>query len=125
MTSRKKNVTGSIQPKFMYQFTSPDYYKPVEHWEVDKNTNVDVFEEIEENHPRSFQYVEAQVNALDEISQSYLHQGNTKLDQPRYVAETRVHESTDLKMIKLISKACAFYEEGHVVMDCPFFVFSH
>jgi hypothetical protein len=31
----------------------------VEHWEVDENTNVDVFEEIEENFPRSFEYVEA------------------------------------------------------------------
>jgi hypothetical protein len=31
----------------------------VEHWEVDENTNVDVFEQIEENYPRSFEYVEA------------------------------------------------------------------
>jgi hypothetical protein len=31
----------------------------VEHWEVDENTNVDVFEEIEENFPRSFEYVKA------------------------------------------------------------------
>jgi hypothetical protein len=31
----------------------------VEHWEVDENTNVDVFEETEENYPRSFEFVEA------------------------------------------------------------------
>jgi hypothetical protein len=28
----------------------------VEHWEVDENTNVYVFEEIEENYPRSSKY---------------------------------------------------------------------
>jgi hypothetical protein len=28
----------------------------VEHWEVDENTNVDVFEEFKENYPRSFKY---------------------------------------------------------------------
>jgi hypothetical protein len=31
----------------------------VEHWEVDDNTNVDVFEEIEENYPISFEYAKA------------------------------------------------------------------
>jgi hypothetical protein len=36
---------------------------------VDENTNVDVFEEIEENYPRTYKYVEAQVNVLDEVSQ--------------------------------------------------------
>jgi hypothetical protein len=51
----------------MYQFASLDYYKPMEHLEVDENTNVDVFEEIEENYPRSFEYARAQVNALDEV----------------------------------------------------------
>jgi hypothetical protein len=29
----------------------------VEHWEVDENTNVDEFEEIKENYPKSFEYV--------------------------------------------------------------------
>jgi len=43
----------------MCQFTSLDYYELVEHWEVDENTNVDVFEENEKNYPRSFEYVEA------------------------------------------------------------------
>jgi len=38
---------------FVYQSTFPNYYELVEHWEVDGNTNVDVFEEIEENYPRS------------------------------------------------------------------------
>jgi hypothetical protein len=39
----------------------------MEYWEVDENTNVDVFEEIEENYPRSFKYVELHVNLLDEV----------------------------------------------------------
>jgi hypothetical protein len=39
----------------------------VEHCEVDENTNVDVFEEIKENYPRSFKYAKAHVNALDEV----------------------------------------------------------
>jgi len=34
---------------------------------VDENTNVDVIMETEENYPRTFEYVEAQVNALDEV----------------------------------------------------------
>jgi len=34
--------------------TSPYYYEPVEHWEVDENINVDVFEETKENYPRSY-----------------------------------------------------------------------
>jgi hypothetical protein len=37
----------------------------MEHWEVDENTNVDVFKEIKENYPRSSKYVETQVNTLD------------------------------------------------------------
>jgi uncharacterized protein YozE (UPF0346 family) len=48
----------------------------VEHWEVDENMNVDVFEKTEENYQRSSEYVEAHVNAFDEIPQSYSHQGN-------------------------------------------------
>jgi hypothetical protein len=35
----------------MYQFSSPNYYELMEDWEVDENTNVDMFEEIEENYP--------------------------------------------------------------------------
>jgi hypothetical protein len=34
---------------------------------MDENTNVDVFEETEENYPISSKYVEAQVNAWDEV----------------------------------------------------------
>jgi hypothetical protein len=52
----------------------------MEHREVDENTNVDVFEETKENYPRSFEYAKAHVNALDEIPQSYSHQGNLELD---------------------------------------------
>jgi hypothetical protein len=39
----------------------------VEEWEVEKNTNINVVEEIEENYLWSFEYAEAQVNVLDEI----------------------------------------------------------
>ncbi len=59
MTSRRRDVTGSIQPRFVYQSASPDFYEPVEHWEVDENTNVDVFKETKENYPRSYDYLEA------------------------------------------------------------------
>jgi hypothetical protein len=52
---------------FVYQSASPDYYEPMEHSEVDENTNVDVFEDIEENYPRSYEYAKAKVNVLDEI----------------------------------------------------------
>jgi hypothetical protein len=40
----------------------------VEDWEVEENTNIDVFEKIEKNYLRSSKYVETQVNVLDEIS---------------------------------------------------------
>jgi len=53
VTSQRKDVIKGIQPKFMYQSTFPDYYEPMEHWEMDENTNVDVFEETKENYPRS------------------------------------------------------------------------
>jgi hypothetical protein len=43
--SQRRDVAGSIQPNFVYQSTSLDYYEPMEHWEMDENTNVDVFEE--------------------------------------------------------------------------------
>ncbi len=98
----------------------------MEHWEVDENNNVDVFEEIEENSPRPSEYAEAEVNALDEVSQSYSHQGNTELDQTTYIAKTRDHEYVDLEMIKLLSRVCAFCEEKrHVIMDCPFVPFHN
>jgi len=105
-------------------FTFPNYYELTEHWEVDENTNVDMFEEIKENYPRSFEYAEAQVNALDEVLQSYSHQGNPKLDQTKYTIETWDHESVDSDMIKLLSRVYAVYEEEeHVIMDCPFVPF--
>jgi hypothetical protein len=28
-----------------------------------------------------------------------------------------------LEMVRLLSKVCAFYEEGHAIMDCPFMPF--
>ncbi len=61
------------------------------------------------------------MNALDEVSHSYSHQGNPELNQPRYTIETRDHEYVGLEMIKLFSKVCALCgEEGHTIMDCPF-----
>ncbi len=91
---------------------------------MDENTNVDVFEETKENYPRSFEYAKAQVNVLDEVPQSYSHQGNPELDQIRYMVETWDHEFMDLEMIRLLSRVCAFCEEeGHVIVDCPFVPF--
>jgi hypothetical protein len=124
VNSQGRDVTKGIQPKFVYQSSSPNYYEPVEHWEVDENTNVDVFEETKENYPKSSKYAKVEMNALDEISQSYSHQGNLKLDQTKHTAETWDHESVDSEMIRLFSKVCAFYEkEGHLIMDCPFVPF--
>jgi hypothetical protein len=34
---------------------------------VDEYTNVDVFKEIKENYPISYEYVEEKVNVLDEV----------------------------------------------------------
>ncbi len=67
VTSWGEDVIKGIQPRFVYQTIFPNYYEPIVHWEVDENTNVDVFEENEENYPRSFKYAETQVNALDEV----------------------------------------------------------
>ncbi len=47
------------------------------------------------------------------------------MDQTRHIDETHDHESVDSKMIRLLSRVCAFCEEeGHVIMDYPF-VFFH
>ncbi len=43
----------------MYQSTFLDYYELVEDCEVEENTNIDVFEETEENYLWSSEYVEA------------------------------------------------------------------
>jgi hypothetical protein len=91
---------------------------------VEENTNIDVVEETEENNLRSFEYVKAQVNVLDEVPQSYSHQRSLKLDQPRYITEKWDHESMDSKMVRLISKLWTSYQEkGHVIMDCLFVPF--
>jgi hypothetical protein len=61
---------------------------------------------------------------LDEVPQSYSHQGNPKLDQIRYIAKKRDHEYVDSEVVRLLSKVYAFYEEeGHVIMDCSFVPF--
>jgi hypothetical protein len=56
MSSRRRDVTRGIQPRFMYQFTFPNYYELMEDLEVEKNTNIDVVEEIKNNYLRSFEY---------------------------------------------------------------------
>ncbi len=38
---------------------------------MDENTNVDVFEEIEENYPRSFEYVKSQMNVRIRATHSF------------------------------------------------------
>ncbi len=45
------------------------------------------------------------------------------MDQPKYIVKTWDHESMDSKMVRLISRVCAFCEEGHAIMDCPFMPF--
>ncbi len=42
---------------------------------MEENTNIDVVEETKENYLRSSEYAEAHVNVLDEVPQSYSHQG--------------------------------------------------
>jgi hypothetical protein len=69
---------------------------------VEENTNINVLEEMEENYLRPFEYVEAQINVLDEVPQSYSHQRNPELDQTRYIAKTKDHESMDSKVARLL-----------------------
>ncbi len=66
MTSWGRDVTGGIQPRFVYQSTSLDY-ELVEYWEVEGNTNIDVVKETKENYLWSSEYAEAQMNVLDEV----------------------------------------------------------
>ncbi len=69
-------------------------------------------------------YADAHVNVLDEITHSYSHLGNPKLDQTKYTIETLDHESMDSEMVRLLSRVCTFcVEEGHAIMDCPFVPF--
>ncbi len=74
---------------------------------MEENTNINVVKEIEENYLPSSKYVEAHVNVLDEVPQSYSHQGNPELDQTWYITETRDHEFVDLEIVKLFSKVYA------------------
>ncbi len=50
MINQGRDVTKGIQPMFVYKSTSLDYYEPMENQDVEKNTNIDVVEEIEENY---------------------------------------------------------------------------
>jgi hypothetical protein len=73
--------------------------------------------------PKSSEYAKAEVNVLDEVPQSYSHQGNLELDQTRYIAKTRDHEYVDLEITSYFQKYVHFCEEGHAIMDCPFMPF--
>ncbi len=88
VTSQGRDITGGIQSKFVYQSASPNYYEPLENQEVEENTNINVLEENEENYLQSSKYVEAQVNVLDEVLQSYSYKGNPELDQTRHATKT-------------------------------------
>jgi hypothetical protein len=59
MTNQKKDIIRSIQSKFVYQYGFPNYYEPVEDWEVEANDNINVIEETKENYLRPSKYVEA------------------------------------------------------------------
>jgi hypothetical protein len=107
----------------VYQFAVPNYYEPMEDEEVVENTNINVIEETEEKYQRPYEYVEAHVNVLDEVPQSYSHPKNPELNLTRYIIKTKDHEFMDLEVARLFSRICAFYEEGHIVMDCPFVPF--
>ncbi len=50
MISRGRDITRGIKPRFVYQYASLDYYALVEDWEVEKNTNIDMLEEIGKNY---------------------------------------------------------------------------
>ncbi len=64
------------------------------------------------------------MNVLDEVPQSYLHQGNPKLDQTIYTTETQNNEYVDSKITIILSRVYAFCEEeGHAIMDCLFVPF--
>ncbi len=64
------------------------------------------------------------MNVLDEVPQSYSHQGYLELDQTRHIVKTWDHEYVVLKMIMLLSRVYAFCEKkGYVIMDCPFVPF--
>ncbi len=78
---------------------------------MEENTNINVFEEIEENYLRPFEYVKAHVNVVDEVPHSYSHQRNLELDQTSYIAKIEDHESMDSEVAKLLSKAYAFYAQ--------------
>ncbi len=58
MNSQGMDIIRSIQSQFVYQSMFLNYYELVEDWEVEENTNINVFEDIEENYLRSFEYEE-------------------------------------------------------------------
>jgi hypothetical protein len=64
------------------------------------------------------------VNTLDEVLQSYSHQGNLELDQTKHITKRRDHEFVDLEMIMLLSRVCAFCEEGHAITNYPLCLFT-
>ncbi len=68
----------------MYEFASFEYQELIDDQKVEDNANTNVLEKIKGNYPMPNVYEEAiQVNVLDEISQSYSHHKNPKLNVSR------------------------------------------
>jgi hypothetical protein len=67
MTNQGSDNIKGILFRFVYQSTFQDYFELMEDWEVEENTNINVLEEIEENHLRPFEYAKAQIDVLDEV----------------------------------------------------------
>ncbi len=88
VTSQGRVLQEVYIPSLCISFASPNYYEPVEDWEVEDNTNINMLEETKENYLQSSKYAKAQMNVLDEVPQSYSHQGNPKLDQTKHTTET-------------------------------------
>jgi hypothetical protein len=71
---------------------------------VEENTNINVVEETEENYLQLSEYAEAQVNVLDEVPQSYSHQGN-----PKWIKQSIQPKN---KIMNLWIRRCSYYFQG-------------
>jgi hypothetical protein len=59
MTSQGRDVIRGIKPMFVYQSSFPNYFKLVEVWEVEENTNINMLEKTNDNYLRSSKYAKA------------------------------------------------------------------
>ncbi len=72
----------------------------MEDQDVEENININVIEQTKENYLRPYEYVEAHVNVLDEVPQSYSHAKIPKLNQTRYIIKIKDHEFVDLEVTR-------------------------